>query len=357
MKRRGNILLKLPAILYGIGSWLRNVAFELQLLPSIKPNIPTICIGNLSAGGTGKTPHVELLIRLLSPKYKVAVLSRGYGRSSKESIIAGPTDTAQTIGDEPFQIKRKFPEIMVYIDANRRRALACMEAMPEAIRPDVVLMDDGFQHRYVIPTFNILLTPFHFPYTQDDLLPYGNLRESMSGAIRADSIIVTNTPPDTKPIGIRNIKMELNTLDYQEVYFSRIVYEEVTPLFSDGNNIYPSTNTPILGLAGIADPTIFIDTIKNSYQQILDMLLFPDHHAFTTQDIEKIVEQLKDDPDAVLLTTEKDAMRLLAYESILSEDVRRRIWYLPIQVYLSPKNTKRLLERADRAIKYNTLHY
>lgn len=357
MKRRGNILLKLPAMLYGIGSWLRNAAFELKLLPSVKPNIPTICIGNLSVGGTGKTPHIELLIRLLTPKYKVAVLSRGYGRSTEGPIIATAEDTAGTIGDEPYQIKRKFPDVLVYIDANRRRALSIIDAMPVGVRPDVVLMDDGFQHRYVIPTFNILLTPFQLPYTQDYYLPYGNLRESKSGAIRADSIIVTNTPTETKPIGIRNMTMELDTLDYQEIYFSRVLYEPATPLFSNKKTTPLSPNSSIIAVAGIADPSAFFEEIKETFTEVLEEITYPDHHAYSPEDLDDMVAVMEEYPDSVLITTEKDGMRLLEHQEYFPKEVRNRIWYLPIQVYLSPKNTQRLLKRAERAIRDNTIHY
>lgn len=357
MKRRGNILLKLPAILYGFGSWVRNAAFELNILPSVKPNIPTICVGNLSAGGTGKTPHIELLIRLLTPKYRVAVLTRGYGRVGKKPIIATEEDTARTIGDEPFQIKRKFPDVMVYVDANRRRALEIMDAMPAKIRPDVVLMDDGFQHRYVTPTFNILLTPFHLPYTQDDFLPYGNLRESKAGAMRADSIIVTNTPPDTKPIGIRNITMDLSTLDYQEIYFSRVLYEQVSPLFPDTAGSPPTEDTPVIAMAGIANPGSFFGEVERNFTEVLDELTYPDHYPYTAQDIEELTDLLTEESNSILITTEKDAMRLLGYENTIADELKHRIWYLPIQVYLSPKNTQRLIRRAERAIRDNTLHY
>lgn len=358
-KKQKNFLLRVPAFFYGIGTRLRNFAFDTGILRSVSSSIPTICIGNLSVGGTGKTPHVELLVELLRKDYRIAVLTRGYGRKTKQPIIASSKDTPDTIGDEPYQIFRKYPDIMLYVDGDRRRALTAMEAMPDEIRPDVVIMDDGFQHRYITPTFSILLTPFDLPYNRDHLLPFGKLREAASGHRRADSIIVTRTPKNITPFTVKTTILNLDLLDYQEVYFSRVIYSAPRRLFSHdgatGGALLSSAE--ILPLAGIADPKPFLDKINSSFSKVSEPIIFPDHHSFQEKDLEEIVSLLSKNPRLQLLTTEKDSVRLLKWESWLPEELRERIWYLPIRVYISPDNITKLLARAHRAIRDNTLHY
>lgn len=358
-KKQKNFLLRVPAFFYGIGTRLRNFAFDTKMLSSSCSSIPTICVGNLSAGGTGKTPHVELLVELLRKEYRVAVLTRGYGRKTKQPIIASAKDTPDTIGDEPYQIFRKFPDVMLYVDGDRRRALTAMEAMPDDLRPDVVIMDDGFQHRYITPTFSILLTPFDRPYYEDSLLPYGTLREPASGHRRADSVIVTRTPKDLTAFAVKTTILNLELLDYQEVYFSRVIYARPELLFAKTPTPDRSllSSSEVLPLAGIADPKPFLDKIRSSFPKASEAILYPDHHAFVEKDLERISSELSKNPKLQLLTTEKDSVRLLKWETWLPEEVRKRIWYLPIKVYLSPDNLSKLMSRARRAIRDNTLHY
>lgn len=353
--QKRNILLSVPSYFYGLGVRMRNYAFDRRWLPSVKPSIPTICVGNLSVGGSGKTPHVEMMIRMLKPYYRLAVLSRGYGRQTSKPIIASGEDTAYTIGDEPFQIKRKFPDVLVYVDGNRRRAIADMEQMPASIRPDVILMDDGFQHRYVTPAYTILLTPYHRPYFKDSLLPYGNLREPAVEHLRADSIIVTNIPDDLSPMDFRVLIDNLNLLQHQDVYFSRVSYGMVTPIF-DGCDGQVAVSRPLLVLSGIADPTFFFSKVEDLFSRIEEERAYPDHHAFTEDEIYALVEELEASPELGVLTTEKDAMRLLAFEDIIPPEVQARMWYLPIEVVLSPKNMERLQHKARQAILRNGLN-
>lgn len=353
--QKRNILLSIPSYLYGVGVRLRNYAFNQKWLPTVKPSIPTICVGNLSVGGTGKTPHVEMMIRMLSPHYRLAVLSRGYGRKTRGPIIATAEDTAYTIGDEPYQIKRKFPDVMVYIDGNRRRAVAAMGQMPSALRPEVILMDDGFQHRYVTPAFTILLTPYHRPYFKDSLLPYGNLREPAVEHLRADSIIVTNIPDGLSAMDFRVLKDNLDLLQHQDVYFSRVSYGVVTPIF--GGAVKPiSPAQRLLVLSGIADPRFFFDKVESLFPNIDEERTYPDHHAFTSEEIDTLVDEMQADPDLGLLTTEKDAMRFLHFEDFIPAAVQERMWYLPIEVSLSPLNMERLQKRARLAIARNGLN-
>ncbi|MDN4754092.1 tetraacyldisaccharide 4'-kinase [Porphyromonadaceae bacterium W3.11] len=354
-------LLRIPSAIYGMAVGVRNFAYERGWLASEKSSIPTICVGNLAVGGTGKTPHIELLIRLLKNDYRIALLSRGYGRKTRGPIIASNRDTAWTIGDEPFQIKRKFPEVMVYIDGDRRRALHAMEEMPENERPDVVLMDDGFQHRSVIPSYTILLSSYQNLYIEDFFMPYGSLRDGRKEAFRADTIIITHTPRDVTPVELRLKKEALNLLAFQDQYFSRVKYESPRCLFD------PSTpderprisglrlNTPVLVLTGIAEPTEFQELIARKFTNVESYIEYPDHHRFTNSEVTDLVERLEEDPNLFILTTEKDAMRLLPCEDLIPSSVKERIWYIPIFIDISLDCRMGLLRKAKRAIKNNGL--
>lgn len=359
MPPKKNWLLRIPAAIYGSVVGIRNFAFDKGILHSEKSSIPTICVGNLAVGGTGKTPHIELLIRLLQDEYKLALLSRGYGRVTKEPIIATSKDTALTIGDEPFQIKRKFPHLMVYIDGNRLRALKHIEQLPENERPDVVLMDDGFQHRSVIPSFSIILTAYNNLYTQDTYLPYGTLRDNPKEASRADTIIITNTPRQVTPVDLRIKRDELNLLAFQHQYFSRVRYESPKCLFtpSEGGLNTPeiAVENPVIILSGIAHPEAFQQVCQLKFKNIHSFIEYPDHHKFSQKDIEDLTSRLLKDPSLNILTTEKDAMRILACEMWIPPQVKSQIWYIPIYIEISPDCKMGLLNKAKRAIKNNGL--
>lgn len=359
MPPKKNWLLRIPSAIYGMAVGIRNFAYDKGVLSSNKSQIPTICVGNLSVGGTGKTPHIELLIRLLKDDYKLALLSRGYGRITKHPIIATSEDTALTIGDEPFQIKRKFPDLMVYIDGDRLRALRNMEELPEDERPDVVLMDDGFQHRSVIPSFSIILTSYDNLYTQDSYLPYGTLRDNPKEASRADTIIITNTPRQVTPVELRIKRDELNLLAFQHQYFSRVRYESPVCLFNGGKKSQPNWNlfvdTPVIILTGIAHPEAFQKLCQSKFTNIRSFIEYPDHHKFSRKDIDDLTSRLLGDANLNILTTEKDAMRLLAREEWIPEQVKSQIWYVPIHIEISPDCKMGLLNKAKRAIKNNGL--
>lgn len=355
---RRNILLWIPTALYSMAVGIRNFAYDHRILSSWKSVIPTICIGNLSVGGSGKTPHIELLISLLKREYKIAVLSRGYGRRTRRPIIATLDDDADRIGDEPFQIKQKHPDVMVYIDGNRRRALETMETMPENERPDVVLMDDGFQHRSVIPSFSILLTPYSKPYYNDYLLPYGRLRESRKEATRAEAIIFTGTPRQVN-VTEKRLKIDnLGAMAYQDVFCTSVKYEQPKPLFSRSDahlNHRLTQDSPILVVSGIARPAAFQKTCKSTFPKVVDYVEYPDHHRFTREEVEVLVDDLRNDRELFILTTEKDGMRLLTCQRWIPEEVRGRIWILPISIEIALEDKIRLLRKANKAIKFNGL--
>lgn len=353
-----SILLRIPTALYACAVGVRNFAFDKGLLPSEHFSIPTICVGNLSVGGTGKTPFIEFLIQMLREEYRIAVLSRGYGRKGKAPIIASQEDTAVTIGDEPFQIKRKYPEVMVYIDGNRRRALRAMEGMPDEIRPEVVLMDDGFQHRYVSPAYSIILTPYNRLYTEDQLMPLGRLRESPKEATRADTIIITHTPRDAMQVELRLKREGLNLLAYQDQHFCRLKYDEPVRLFQNEEKAQLpnlTRQTPVVILSGIGTPEHFCNKCTSVFHHVVERLIYPDHHQYDLQDISNLEHILQEHPQSQVITTEKDAMRLLALTPNLSEKVRQSIWYIPISIEMDLSSRIQILRRAKKAIKHNGL--
>lgn len=351
-----NILLKIPSVLYGWGVGVRNFLYDEKLRRGYKSSIPVICVGNLAVGGTGKTPHVEWLIRNLRGRYRIAVLTRGYGRETKRPVVASVDDDATVIGDEPMQIKRKYPDILLYVDGDRRRALKNLEMMPEGIRPEVVIMDDGFQHRAVIPAFSILLTSYDCPFTRDAFLPYGTLRDARSSAARADLFVITHTPIDAKPIELRMMLGEIRPKDYQEVYFSHTFYDEVMPLFPTDVGLFPLTQeSPVSALAAIGNPDYFFGKVRELYPGMDEEITFRDHHDFTESELAELVTLLEEEPERYIITTEKDAMRLLSHASELPAGVKGRIWYLPITVSFSPRCTHDLLGKLHRAIRNNGL--
>lgn len=221
------------AWLYGIGVNIRHKLFDSNILKSKKYPIPVISVGNITVGGTGKTPHVEMLVRILSPRYKVAVVSRGYKRKSHGLQKVSVTSSVKQVGDEPLQIKQKFPETTVYVDANRQHAIETLLNLPEDEKPDVVLLDDAYQHRYVTPSLSILLVDSKRPIYEDELLPAGNLREPERYKSRASIVIVTKCHPEMRPIDFRVIKKGLQLYPFQSLYFTTYDYEAIQPVFPE----------------------------------------------------------------------------------------------------------------------------
>ena len=323
------------SVLYGTVTFVRNKMFDCGILPSEKFDVPVICVGNLSVGGTGKTPHTEYLARLLSARYRVAVLSRGYKRKSKGFVLADERTTARELRDEPYQIRRKFPDIKVAVDADRRNGITRLMQLPDEEKPEVIILDDAFQHRYVKPTLSLLLTDCKRLYTSDYVLPAGRLREWKSGASRADIIIVTKCKADISDEERENILRQISPSKKQRVFFTYINYGELLPVFGDRSDALmnvTSGNPEVILLTGIANPL----PLKNKVEEFssnIDMLSFPDHHDFSEADIRSVENRLKAGKDnrKIVVTTEKDAVRLLA-NSYLSDDYKGLFYYLPIKI-------------------------
>lgn len=330
---------------YGMGVRLRNQLFDWGFLPTEQYPIPVICIGNLTAGGTGKTPHTEYIIQILLQCYNVAVLSRGYKRKTSGYLLATSKNTSREIGDEPYQIKRKFPELLVAVDSDRRRGIRNLLALPEEKRPEVILLDDAFQHRYVTPSLTIVLTDYRRLFYYDKLLPVGRLREPITGIRRADVVIVTKCDDDLKPIEFRIIEENMKLLAHQQLFFTQIAYADIVPVFpeevaSPRQLCDIKKDDDILLLAGIASPVHFIKEVERYSNKVIS-LIFPDHHAFRKQDIRKIKERFDkmDSSKKIILVTEKDAARL-QNNPLVPIEWKQVLYYLPITINFSADKGK-----------------
>ena len=295
--------------LYGCIVGLRNKLFDWKILPSKTFELPVISVGNLTVGGTGKTPFSEYLIRLLKDEYRVAFLSRGYKRKSHGYHVANVSGTAKTIGDEPLQVWQKFPDIHVAVDANRCRGIHRLCTDAATADTDVILLDDAFQHRHVRPGLNILLMDYHrLPY-DDALLPCGCLREPFGNKERADAIVVTKCPSSLPPIDLRIIQGRLALRPYQRLFFTTVRYGALLP---SGRMISTLTrDTFVLLITGIANPAPLITELRKQTLHV-QALTYPDHHVFTAADIRHIKEIWATiiAADRLLISTEKDAAKL-----------------------------------------------
>lgn len=305
------------AILYGFITSIRNFLFDKGILKSTSFDIPVIAVGNLSVGGTGKTPQIEYLIRLLSDKYKIATLSRGYKRKSEGFVLANENSNAEILGDEPFQFYQKFPNIMVAVDANRTNGIQQLLCQNE--KPEIVLLDDAYQHRKVKAGFYILLTSYGDLYADDFMLPTGNLRESRSGAERASIVVVTKCPKILTEEEQTEIRLKLKLKSSQKVFFTFIDYDIVIYGKNEKIAVSEIKSEPKLLLAGIAKPKPFFDYLKNESDECLT---FPDHHHFSDADLNSIRNKAN---GRKIITTEKDYVRLKDSELV------DQLYYLPIK--------------------------
>ena len=318
---------------YGLGVGIRNLLFEMGVLKSRSFNTPVISVGNITVGGTGKTPHVEYLIRLLKDKMNVAVLSRGYKRKSSGYILSDKDTPMRMIGDEPYQIKQKFPDITVAVDKKRTRGITNLTEADGAPDVDVILLDDAFQHRYVKPGLNILLVDYHRLIVYDRLLPAGRLREPVRAKDRADIVIITKCPKDLKPMEFRVITKAMKLYPYQQLYFSTLEYDTPRAVFSGKTFDENLNGKNILLLTGIASPEQMMHDLQE-YDAEITPLTFGDHHDFSKKDVAKINESFASIPEPkVILTTDKDATRLMATDG-LSDEVKNNLYSLPMRIVI-----------------------
>lgn len=336
MKNRRFVILYPFSLLYGLITRIRNFLYDSGILSSVKFNIPVICVGNITVGGTGKTPHIEYLISLLTSEFNLAVLSRGYKRKSKGFITAGINSSVRETGDEPLQIFMKFPDTVVAVDRNRRNGITrIMKEYPET---DLIILDDGFQHRKVKPGFSLVLTDIGRLITRDHLLPYGRLRESSKNRERADIIIVTKTGSGVTDDEFNIIERELQTFPGQKVFFTGIIHQDPVPVFeqckpwSGSFPVEDPSGKGVVLVTGIAETRIIKRFIASNFSEIIH-LDFPDHHYFNQKDLERIsmAWQSLFSPRKFIITTEKDAVRLKEFTNIARE-IKDVLYYLPIEV-------------------------
>jgi tetraacyldisaccharide 4'-kinase len=335
--------------------------YNAGIFKSYEFNIPILSVGNITVGGTGKTPHVEYLIDVMSTQFKVAVLSRGYKRKTKGFVKADTNSNYTDIGDEPLQIFKKKPEAQVYVCANRVKAVKKIIEEKHEFAPDVILLDDAFQHRKLNPGISILLIDFNRPLEKDYLLPFGLLRENKDGRYRANIIIVTKSPDNMKPIERRIIEKNIQPFPYQSLYFSKICYGELTPFLNErqiSKNEYGEYD--VLLVTGIADNTHLMSYMDNRFSRIFPMF-FPDHHAFNQKNIESIIGEFNKitNRKKIVITTEKDYIRLIEYyQKKLFIDLP--LYYLPITIEFfeneSEKFNNQIINYVRKNQRNNQLH-
>lgn len=338
---------------------MRNKLYDLGIFPSTEFEIPTISVGNLSVGGTGKTPHIEYLIHLLKPEFYIATLSRGYGRKTKGFVLADTQSTAKDIGDEPLQFKKKHSGLRVSVDEQRVRGIKNL--LKEFPSLQAILLDDAFQHRAVKPGLCIVLTDFSKLYLNDNLVPTGSLREFKSGIQRADIIIVTKCPEILLPIERKRLLNEIKPLPHQQVYFSYIKYGDFIPVTGEGipllaKEFYFERNFSMALLTGIANTKPLEYYLKDKVKNIIP-IKYNDHHHFTNTDIETIRKKFNNIASAnkIILTTEKDAMRLKSAE--YAEAIKHLpVFYIPIEIEFHNKDKNEFNEQILHYVRANQKH-
>lgn len=314
---------------YGLGVAFRHKLFDWGILRSEEFDIPVVCVGNLTVGGTGKTPHTEMLVRMFSPAYKVAVLSRGYRRRSKGFVLATSAASCKKVGDEPRQIKLKFPDIPVAVCEKRAEGIHRLRTLHPEV--NLIILDDAFQHRYVESWVNIVLEDYSRPIYRDRLLPAGSLRDVRSQMYRANFIVVTKCPEDLKPIDVRVASKCLEPYPYQSIFFTRMVSLPPVPLFPEYGRKEPRPGQDVVAMAGIGNPDEFVTGLARKYR-VVDTLIYPDHYNYKTRDLPAMRAALaKGGEDTVILTTEKDAVKMSNSRKI-PDELRERLYYVPIRV-------------------------
>jgi tetraacyldisaccharide 4'-kinase len=322
------------AVLYGLVTGLRNYMYDKGWLESTHYDIPVICVGNLSAGGTGKSPMIAYLVSLLKDEYGIAVLSRGYRRKTSGYLEVNLDHTARDVGDEPLQFKQNFPNITVAVCADRRNGIENLRS-----KADLILLDDAFQHRKVKAKLNILLTPWNDLYIDDYLLPMGMLREPITGASRADIIIVTKCPEGFPYAKQQEIQFRLQLKPHQKLYFSKVGYDAMIYGKSESLPLKYLIDKPFTLVTGIANPKPLVEFLKGQGYRFVHEK-YPDHHNFSDSEIKKFSTR------EIILTTEKDYMRLQPYIDKFA------LYYLPIKTILLNEQQPFFKKRIEEAIRY-----
>lgn len=326
--------------LYGSVTSVRNWMFDNNLIRQYEFEVPVVSVGNITVGGTGKTPMVEHIVGMLCMDYNIAVLSRGYKRKTQGFLIANSNSTPDSIGDEPLQIFHKFGmRAKVAVCESRKKGIR--ELLKQYPEINLIVLDDAFQHRYVKPKVSILLTDFNRPINEDHLLPLGRLRENWHQVERADMVVVTKCPEDVQPIDYRTMRTGLDVRPYQGLFFSKVTYGGLLPVFPDDNpyNVRLASLTErdtVLLLTGIANPRGFVRHFRN-YPFKVVVSHYSDHHDFSRSDLDDLKSKFDSlsGEHKVIITTEKDAVRL-AYNPYFPDSLKKITFYLPIGIKILP---------------------
>lgn len=343
------ILLPISSI-YHIVLKIRHKLFDWGVLKAQRFDFPIICVGNLCLGGTGKTPMTEYLINLLKGQFRTATLSRGYGRKTKGFVLADDKANCETLGDEPMQYFRKFKDIQVAVDEDRSDGV--QRLLCQVNPPEVILLDDAFQHRQIQTGLNILLTDYNCLYSEDFLIPAGTLRDIRSAAQRAEIIVVTKAPETLSDNDFKALKTRLKPNGDQKVFTSYMVYGDLIPLNETAKNINPNEADCAIALCGIAKPKPFVEEVRNRFGEVKE-LIFSDHHDFSAGDLEKIIKTYEGfgNRNAIIVTTEKDASRLMK-NFYLCQFNNLPVFALPIETHFHQEET--FNSEIDTYVRRNT---
>ncbi len=337
------------ASLYKAAVSLRHVLYDKGLRKIHRFDIPIICVGNVTVGGTGKTPMTELVVSHFSATRKVAVLSRGYGRRTKGYIEVTTNSHYRDVGDEPLQIKLKYPESTVVVC--EKRAEGIRRIQQEHPEVQLIIMDDGFQHRSVEAKINIVTIDATRPVKDDKMLPAGSLRDIPEALDRAHYFVVTKCPTTMTPIDRRLLRKELIRFAYQRLYFARYINYRAEPLFPSDTAEPLSLSSEVIAVSGLGNPAPFIESLKNHYK-LVDQIIYNDHHVYRRRDINEMCEMLENHPDAVIVITEKDAVKLRVPSKIPAE-LRKRIYYIPIQINFIDEPITNFLKQLEDDLREN----
>lgn len=345
--------------IYGVVMAVRNKMFDYGILKQQEFDIPIVVVGNIAMGGTGKTPHVEYIVESLLGKYNIGVLSRGYRRATKGFVLASPQSRPEDIGDESYQIYRKFgPDITVAVCEKRAEGIRQMREINPAL--NMIILDDAFQHRYVKPSVSVILTEYNRPVFNDKILPYGRLRESARALNRADMVVVTKCPVDMKPMHYRLFEENLKLFPFQKLYFSRYNYGHLVPIFPDEVTDIPAldnlrADNSILVITGVANPKPFVRFLRRNKAKV-KLKRFTDHHNFTASDMEEIARLFDELPSAnkFIVTTEKDAVRILN-NPYFPHRLKKSIFYVPIKVEFIDRGEAEFTAGIEKTIRDSRL--
>ena len=342
-------LLTIFSWIYGAVIALRHRLYDWGVLRSYQFDIPVVCVGNITVGGTGKTPMVEMLIHQLMDSYNIAVLSRGYGRTTKGYIEVTTNHSYLKVGDEPLQVKLKYPNTVVVVCEDRVAAIERIRR--EHPEVNLILMDDGFQHRRVRAKVNILIMDATRPVKNDKLLPVGRLRDLKRRLKAAHIFIVSKCSDSMSPLDRRLWRNELRTIAYQRVYFSHIVPMDIEPLFYFDQREDVDYGTQAIILAGVGNPRPFVREVSVRFN-VVDKMIMPDHHCYTKEDIVELCRKLQKYPRAIILMTEKDAVKLFRSRKHLPEELCRAMYYQPIETELVDGPDKDFVGTLKREIEF-----